>query len=325
MGSVHVIDTCADVKISYCGTPSPFGTFWGVLYNGCPFTDARSVSSYDSTACSDGNFTICFPDLDAGTYYYGVAQFLGSTGPYVLNVSAAVCGSDLATNDECVNAIPIPGQADCQTSFFTNPCATQSLPAVTCGTLAGDASDDVWYSFVATAADMTIGASPRGNMDIVLELFSGSCGSSTSIGCADVSGSGAPEDLIASNLTVGTTYYFRIYDFRFQYASAEPGYDLCVVEGLGSGVGMEEGVVMSTSSSIYPNPNNGDFTVSVDPRSAYGSISIIDATGRIVLARNERNTTGTVQLLAAGKLSPGVYTVRVGAGSRTSEGRLMIQ
>ncbi|MBK7946043.1 MAG: hypothetical protein IPJ85_12415 [Flavobacteriales bacterium] len=87
---------------------------------------------------------------------------------------------------------------------------------------------------------MTVGGAPHGTMDIVLELFEGSCGSLNSIACGDLGGEGVADDMIATGLTVGNTYFFRVYDFRLRYAYAEPGYDLCVVEGLGSGVGLRK-------------------------------------------------------------------------------------
>jgi len=280
--------------------------------------------SYEDTSCGDGNFTICYPDLAPGEYFYAVIQTIASLGPYTLNVSAVACGTSQAMNDESAGAIPLIANASCITQTFSPSCASQSLPGVDCGGFIGNANDDVWYSFTATAADMTVGGSPNGTMDIAMELFSGSCGSLTSIACGDIAGSGGPDDLLASGLTIGSTYYLRVYDYRSQYAWQDPSYDLCVVEGLGSGVGVEEGISAETIA-LFPNPTNGNFSVPVDLRASSINITIIDATGRTVLVRNERNTAnGSVQVNAEGQLAHGFYTMRVDDGHAIIATRLIV-
>ncbi|MFN8409078.1 MAG: T9SS type A sorting domain-containing protein [Flavobacteriales bacterium] len=312
---------CADVHLSYCGSTPAWDGFWILLYSSCPPSTAVEVSSYDSTSCGDGNFTLCFPQLPAGTYYFPVVA--GPIGPYTLVVSAAACGSDQAPNDECDGAIPLTAQPTCDPTYFTNPCATQSLVAVTCGSFTGDAGDDVWYSFTATAPDMTVGGAPHGNMDIVMELFSGACGLLTSIACGDVGGSGVADDMYATGLTVGDTYYFRVYDFRSQYAYAEPGYDLCVVEGLGSGVGLAESTLSSGQPAIYPNPTDGVFTLRSNG-SSYVVITVIDASARSVLNTTRNANAGLVQVDAT-SLQPGAYVVRCTSGGVLTNERLIIR
>ncbi|MBK7947150.1 MAG: hypothetical protein IPJ85_18425 [Flavobacteriales bacterium] len=109
-----------------------------------------------------------------------------------------------------------------------------------------------------------------------MQLFSGSCGSLSPIACGDQGGSGVADDMVASGLTVGSTYYFRVYDYRTQFAFEQPGYDLCVVEGLGSGLGMAEGLAHDQPGVIYPNPTDGLFTRLKSPM-AVVRIGIMDA------------------------------------------------
>lgn len=315
----------ADITIDFCGTTQVMVSLFIQLYTTCAQVDPIYAGSYDSTACPVSSWSLCFPHLSAGTYFYPVRSDAVSAGPYVLNVTAAPWGTNAASNDECAGAIPLTAYTWCSAQTFSNGCASQSLPAAECTPgYVGYANDDVWYSFTATTPDMTIGGIPNGAMDIAMELFSGTCGSLTSIDCADILGSGGTDTLGTSGLTVGNTYYLRVFDFRVRYAFLDPTYQLCLIEGTNFNLGMGDADAASVPA-LFPNPGNGDFHVSVDPRSTSVSITIIDATGRMVLARNERNTTGSVQVLAAGKLSPGLYTVRVGGGSNTSEARLVIQ
>ncbi|HRF80251.1 MAG TPA: T9SS type A sorting domain-containing protein, partial [Flavobacteriales bacterium] len=289
----------------------------------CPAGTGIFPSSYDTTTCADGNFTLCFPDLAPGTYYYGLAATNNNPGPYTMTVSAEVCVPDEAVNDDCTAAIELTVNTTCIDQYFTNACATQSLPAVTCGTFTGNASDDVWYSFEATATEITIGGAPRGNMDVVLELFEGSCGNLTSIGCSDVNGSGASEDLVATSLTVDDTYYLRIYDFRPQFAYGEPGFDLCVVEGGSSGVGLSE-VNTARTGTLFPNPTKGAFTITVGERAAQVDYTITDATGRMVLQQRAQVSNGRIAIDATGVLSAGQYAVRLNDGSSTTTHRLVV-
>ena len=317
------INSCADMKLDFCGTTPNIQDFWLLLYTSCPAGTGIFPSSYDTTTCDDGNFTLCFPDLAPGTYYYGLAATNNNTGPYTMTVSAEACAPDEAANDDCSAAMALTVNATCLAQYFTNACATESLPAVTCGTFTGDASDDVWYSFVATATEITIGGAPRGNMDVVLELFQGSCGNLTSIGCSDVNGAGGSEDLVAPALTVDDTYYLRVYDFRPQFAFGEPGFDLCVVEGASSGVGLSE-LNTALTGTLYPNPSTGVFTITVGERAAQVDYTITDATGRMVLEQRARVSNGRIAIDATGVLSAGHYTVRIDDGLSMATHRLLV-
>ena len=71
--------------------------------------------------------------------------------------------------------------------------------------------DDVWFSFVAATADPVIEVGCSASFDGVLELFD-ACGGA-SLGCLDNSGQGTDEIGFASGLTIGSTYFIRVYDY----------------------------------------------------------------------------------------------------------------
>ncbi len=230
-------------------------------------------------------------------------------------------------NDECDGAIAITPGTGCTPQTFNNGCASQSLPAVECGTIAGEANDDVWYSFTATNSNMSIGVLPSadGNMNPVIEIFTGGCGSLVSFDCSDDGGQSEQEDLQTTGLSVGTMYYFRVYDYRLQYSIIDASYELCVVEGLGSGVGVAE---MSSSSTniVYPNPTNGNFNIHVDPRATSVVITVLDASGRSVHQRTERAmSSGTIAMELAGSMNSGIYLLRVVDEHSVQEHRVVVQ
>lgn len=315
------IADCADVHISYCGTETPYEHFMFPLYSNCAFTDRHLPGSY--TQCADGNFILCYSGLPAGTYHYPILQVDGSVGPYTLTISAEVCGTDAPTNDECEGAIALTAGSTCTPQTFVPSCASESMAAITCDNSLGIANDDVWYSFVATQGEMSIGVLPHGDMDPAIQVFSGSCGTLAPFDCVDVNGSGEPDDLQMTGLTAGNTYHLRVYDFRANYAWMDPSYDLCIVEGLGSGVGTGT-LDHNEEGALYPNPNDGDFAVKGLPGKR-AVVSIIDATGRTVLQRAVMaDASGNIRMNERGQLHPGAYTVTTNAGTQPGTYRLII-
>ncbi|MBK7140676.1 MAG: dockerin type I repeat-containing protein [bacterium] len=83
------IDHCMDVTLDYCGTSPAFGNAWLNLAMGCPCDSFSFAGDFDVTTCGDGNVTIRWQALPAGTYYYPVLldPANGAEGPYTINVS----------------------------------------------------------------------------------------------------------------------------------------------------------------------------------------------------------------------------------------------
>jgi hypothetical protein len=81
------IDTTMIVTLDYCTTDPLFTNAWLNLAIGCPCTGVTESGVYDFEACGDGNVTITWDYLDAGTYYYPVMLAEGADGPYTLHVA----------------------------------------------------------------------------------------------------------------------------------------------------------------------------------------------------------------------------------------------
>lgn len=316
---------CADIHIDLCGTAPYYQYFLFRLYDSCPGGSSYLPGSY--TFCGvDSNKVSCYAHLPAGTYYKTIGLLPGSIGPYTMHVSAVACGTDQASSDECAGAIPLNVSTTCTPQTFSPSCASQSLAAMTCDGSTGDANDDVWYSFTATQSDMSIGVLPssNGNMDPAIQVFSGGCQSLVPFDCADMNGQNANEDLQMTGLVAGSTYYLRVYDFRSQYSYLDPSYELCVVEGLGSGVGVQEDNAPANDAALFPNPTSGAFTIRVSDRSSTLPVMIIDAAGRTVMNTTQRIHGGSAHMDATG-LQAGAYVVRYTDGGRTMNQRLIVQ
>ena len=220
---------CLDVTVDLCGTNPSFNDSFINLVIGCPITNIVNTGAFNLVDCGDGNVTIQFVNLPAGVYYFPVIGTTGAVGPYVLHFTGAPCATPAPSNDECDGAVAITVAPSCVQSTHDVAGATQSLPGVLCGGGTGDANDDVWFSFVATNATQTIAVEPSSNYNAVIELFDGDCLNLTQLACVDDAFSGGAETIVANGLLVGTTYYFRVYDW-YGGQAATTTINVCVIE-----------------------------------------------------------------------------------------------
>ncbi|MFN8346837.1 MAG: HYR domain-containing protein [Spirosomataceae bacterium] len=129
-------------------------------------------------------------------------------------------------NDDCASATVLTSGTSCTAIAGTTVNATQSIPAITCATFTGTADDDVWYQFTAVNAAHTVSLTGGPGFDAVIDVRSGACNGSN-IGCADATVSGGNETVNLSGLTVGATYYVRIYSFG-SLVSNQGTFNICV-------------------------------------------------------------------------------------------------
>jgi hypothetical protein len=137
-------------------------------------------------------------------------------------------------NDLCTGAPVLTSGTTCTNTAGTLQNATVSSPAVT--TACATAGGDVWYQFTAQTAYpvITISSIVTGtNANPRIQLLHGSCGSLTSDGC--VSGSSVTSLALdtrttvgGAGLTVGTTYYVRIYSNTLAPTGSNWNFDICI-------------------------------------------------------------------------------------------------
>lgn len=110
-----------------------------------------------------------------------------------------------AQSDNCSGAI----------TLTNGTCVTGSSAGFTQNIVGcvGNADDDAWYKFVASATSHSVTVTGSASFDAVLQLFSGTCAALASSGCVDNTFNGQSESMIASGLTIGSTYYVRVYNY----------------------------------------------------------------------------------------------------------------
>jgi len=82
------IDAPCDLAISYCGTSPAFGNAYIILETTCPCQGAWVfASNWENASCGDGNWSIYWTSLPAGTYWAPILTDFGSEGPYTVTFS----------------------------------------------------------------------------------------------------------------------------------------------------------------------------------------------------------------------------------------------
>ena len=129
-------------------------------------------------------------------------------------------------NDNCQGATVLIQTAECSPIGGTTVNATQSIPAIICSGLTGDADDDVWYTFTAVTSNPTIYVTGDPSFDAVVDLRSDLC-DGIPLTCIDAKGPGGTEKIYAGGLAVGSSYLIRIYSYG-SGASTQGTFTVCV-------------------------------------------------------------------------------------------------
>lgn len=130
-------------------------------------------------------------------------------------------------NDNCIGAVTLTVNPDLNcgtvTSGYTLGATASGIAAAPCY---GNPDDDVWFKFVATGTSQKISLlnitsiGTEDDDDIYFQVFSGSCGTLSSILCSD------PTSAVVSGLTIGQTYYIRVYSYYG--TGSNQSFDICV-------------------------------------------------------------------------------------------------
>jgi hypothetical protein len=227
---------------TYCGvTPVAAGIWYKFIGTGqyvtaslCTGTSYNTTISIYSGSCAtigciDGNDDACgtassmsFATGVGTTYYIFVSgPTAADKGAFTLTIT---CSSPAVANDDCDNAIALTPTATCSAPTAGNTTnGTANFAGCT-----GNADDDIWYKFTATATSHEILVTPTiATFDPVVELFSGICTDLTSITCMNANGANVAENIVATGLTIGTVYYVRV--FHFAVGAGGGTFNICVI------------------------------------------------------------------------------------------------
>ena len=267
--------------------------------------DFTSLGSASSITLADDQGSEAQTITEAGTLTFGPyaesteVLISGDTGDVNCAFSDDFAGICPPANDECDESIDIAVEmevVDAPTMWTpgTVAGATDSgIAAPSCDGFTGTANDDVWYSFTATASEISI--TLEDNFDGVVELFEGDCGNLVSITCADV---GAEPQIDAMDLTVGVTYYVRVFNYSAS-APTDPTFNIAIWSTSSMGV---NDIANNRKVMLYPNPTSDVLNIS---GMVIKDVQVYSISGQLVKVKTTNNTVDTKQL------PTGTYIIRM--------------
>lgn len=184
------------------------------------------------------------------------------------DISKLSCYNNINTpnNDECNDAISLQSSENCNSTTGTVDGARSdnTWADATCDKFSRSSlAADVFYKFTAKKSSHTISVQPTGNLDPVVSLYQGSnCYSLNEIGCADSGGGdGKSETIAASGLTVGQTYWIRIYDFG-GIQPTNGAFNICVTHTISEDITV-------TNANVFPTTINSGGSIEVSVTQSY--------------------------------------------------------
>jgi hypothetical protein len=197
--------------------------------------------------CNDLNNSMVSGLTPGNTYFIRVYTVTSTTGQNTIFDVCVGSPPPPPSNDEPCIATPATVNPDPTCNLLTPGYCIGSTQ--TMSGCSGTADDDVWFSFVALSTEQNVSImNITGTTDMVHQVFSGSCSSLTSIGCSD------PNNSSYSSLTVGDTYFVRVY--TFSSSGQNTSFDLCINSPCGLISTPPDCGLDYTHSTIPYNPAN---------------------------------------------------------------------
>jgi hypothetical protein len=135
-------------------------------------------------------------------------------------------------------------------------------------------------------------------------LFSGGCNNLSELDCADdiFTSTGGIEEINASGLTIGQTYYFRVYSFGGTLPT-NPTFDVALWT---SQTLSNSEVMANTEFSYFPNPVRN--TLTLKAQNNIESVNVVNMLGQTVLkvTPNTIESDINMQTLGSGTYFPQV-------------------
>jgi len=201
---------------------------------------------------------------------------------YFLTVAALLLSGAVfaqPANNDCAGAVTLTQGATCQGVSGDVAGATQSMAPCT-----GSDANDVWYKFTNTTADLNLEVTGSASFDVVFEVFSGTCASLTSVVCEDNFSNGT-ESTEADQLTVGTEFFIRVYDFEAG-TPATTNFEVCVFN---APLGIKDNAV--AAFSVFPNPSNDRVRIDLGSPINNSTINLFNMVGELVQTQQVNGTT----------------------------------
>jgi hypothetical protein len=174
-----------------------------------------SCGSLTLIGCADnangsGSETVTIATTSGNNYFVRIVRRRGTGGTSNNNICIAQAAAPPA-NDACSGAIALTVNSTCVSVSGSTIGCLQSLAPATCSGNTAASALDVFYKFIANNTTQNVRVTGTGGFNPIVQAFSGDCSSLNSLGCINATGNNGTENLVLSGLTVGNTYYVRVY------------------------------------------------------------------------------------------------------------------
>lgn len=283
-----------------------------------------SCSGTQSTECNQGAMgdSLLFRNLTIGETYYLRVYTRANTQTGTFNICVYKYTAPAApANDTCGGAITLTATLSdtCTTPKAGNfTGATSQSPADSCNAQKpSTTSNDLWYKFtaVADAHDVEFKSQTVGGVVALYEANGNSCAGL--ITCQNprlVTAQGqtfaAPgtTKLKALGLTIGKTYFVRVYGYGNPLGGGATNFTICVFKD-SAATGISENVINQTIS-LYPNPTRDKIELSFSSTSKV-QITLLNLNGQVVYT--EATSTDGVydRTIDLSTFAKGIYTLQI--------------
>ncbi len=282
----NITDASAD--LSWAAVPSATLGYEYVLDNVATDPAGAGTSTLALAYAASG--------LTQSTTYYFHIRSVCSVGTY--STWSTVSFVTLATppvNDNCGTAIAVSTIPYTNTQDAT--AASQSAFVTACG---NTMNDGVWYTVVGNGYDIIVDVNAVIGWDPQIDVYTGSCGTFTCVGSADVGGTSGSESFTIPASVLGTTYYINVGHYSGFTNSPEGPFTINVSSPLNAN-GFDK-----SNFVAYPNPVKDVLNLSY--KTAISNVRVINLLGQEVL--NTKANSNDVQVNMSA-LTAGAYIVNI--------------
>jgi len=223
-------DTGTNLDLWYTFTV-PAGETSVIVKTGGAHGNNIEAALYDSCGgteldCQNNGSSKLFSGLTAGTTYtLQIWHDDFNAGEFNIAIEKAPSGNP--ANDDCDNAESLTVNPDDMCGIVTHGSTVNATASSQPDDVTGTPNNDVWYTFVATNTShiiklLNVIAIIGSSTDMGMGLYDGTNG------CANLSlvQDSDPNTMMANGLTVGTTYYLRVYGWSSSTTGQE--FDVCI-------------------------------------------------------------------------------------------------
>ncbi len=295
----------------------------------CPKHHVQVQSASDFAAivevedAASGEILDCDTDGEGGSIDISVSCIIGNI--YYIRVYNDYGGNIWATgtdfqicvtptcvsNDDCTFATPLISENYCNYISGSTNDATQSQSPEKCSNFVPYAAFDVWYKFTAVKDNHIIKVSGSPYFEPIIVLEDATC--STALWCEEGFGYGSTATMNLKGFTIGNIYNIRVYS-----SDTHANFQICITHSGSSGI---EGVNSLANLKIFPNPNNGIFTVSTTTE--IDNIEIYNVLGVKVYSKS--TSYHTLKEIDISNEPKGLYLIKMYNGENVYTEKIIIQ